>query len=53
MNYMIRNVILKLMDVNNMIVMDVLNVIMDMTFKIKNAIYILMVVIHITHQENV
>ena len=53
MNYMIRNVILKLMDVNNMIVTDVLNVIMDMTFKIKNAICILITVIRITHQKNV
>ena len=39
------------MDVNNMIVQDVLNVIMDMIFKMKNATYILMVVIHIIYQE--
>ena len=39
------------MDVNNMIFLDVLNAIMDMTFKIKNAICISMAVIYIIHQE--
>ena len=39
------------MDVNNMIVQDVLNVIMDMIFKMKNATCILMVVSHIIYQE--
>ena len=39
------------MDVNNMIVQDALNVIVDMIFKIKNAMCISMAVIHIIHQE--
>ena len=41
------------MAVNNMIVQDVLNVIMDMIFKMKNATCILVAVIHIIYQESV
>ena len=36
-----------------MIVQDVLNVIMDMIFKMKTVIYMLMLVIHIILQETV